>query len=192
VKPRPLILSIKKGEVKTHSRWPLVLIGIGKLIKSTLLVVASFYLLKLIRPEAHDKLEGLLKEWREGPHNEYLYQALNKALAIPVTKLKMLRVGALVYAGLYGVEGVGLLFDKGWAEWMTVITTAGFIPVEAYELWSEASWPKAVLLIANVAILVYLIFRLRWRVQIKHVEKEGAVLKKSGEEKVPVVGAGSA
>jgi uncharacterized membrane protein (DUF2068 family) len=174
VEPKKPILSIKHGEVKRHARWPLVLIGIGKLIKTTLLVVASFYLLKLINPTAHADLESLLKEWREGPHNEYLYKMLEKGLQIPEARLKMLRVGALIYAGLYGIEGVGLLFDKGWAEWITVITTAGFIPVEAYELWTGPTWPKFILIVVNAAILLYLCVRLRWRGQVKRAVKRGA------------------
>ncbi|HVX85175.1 MAG TPA: DUF2127 domain-containing protein [Phycisphaerae bacterium] len=173
MQPKKPILSIRHGEVKRHARWPLVLIGIGKLMKATALVVASFYLLKLINPQAHANLDTLLQEWREGPHNEYLYKALEKGLRIPPGKLKVLRVGALIYAGLYGIEGIGLLFDKGWAEWMTVITTAGFIPVEAYELWTAPTWPKFVLIIVNAAILLYLCVRLRWRGQVKRAAKHG-------------------
>jgi uncharacterized membrane protein (DUF2068 family) len=174
VKPRAPIVSIKRGEEKRHSRWPLILIGIGKLLKAVALIVVSFYILKLIRPEVHEHWEAVLDDWRDDPHNHILFGALQKLLSVTATQLKLLRVGTLVYAGLYGTEGIGLLFDKPWAEWMTVITTAGFIPWELYELFEHATTGKAGLLIFNILALVYLCFRLRWRGQVKRAAKHEA------------------
>jgi len=50
---------------------------------------------------------------------------------------------------------------KHWAEYFTVITTAALIPLELYELARHFSWAKIVVLLVNVAIVVYLIARLR-------------------------------
>jgi uncharacterized membrane protein (DUF2068 family) len=42
-----------------------------------------------------------------------------------------------------------------------VITTAGLVPLEIYELARHFSWPKIIVLVVNVGIVVYLITRLR-------------------------------
>jgi uncharacterized membrane protein (DUF2068 family) len=48
-----------------------------------------------------------------------------------------------------------------WAEWLTVGVTASLIPFEIYELVSHATLGKVLALIANVAIVIYLL-RHRW------------------------------
>jgi uncharacterized membrane protein (DUF2068 family) len=50
---------------------------------------------------------------------------------------------------------------KHWAEYFTVITTAGLVPLEIYELARHFSWAKIAVFVVNVAIVVYLIARLR-------------------------------
>jgi uncharacterized membrane protein (DUF2068 family) len=179
-------VSVKKGEIKSHSRWPLILIGIGKLMKAVLLIGLSFYILHLQRQDVHDYWLSVLEDWRDDPHSHMLYSTLEKVLSVSHDQLRALRIGVLVYAGLYGTEGVGLLFDKPWAEWMTVVTTAGFIPLEIYELFHGPGWGKALLLIFNVAALVYICFRLRWRSQVKKLAREGEAEK--GEVKGAAAG----
>jgi hypothetical protein len=44
-----------------------------------------------------------------------------------------------VYAGLLLTEGLGLLLRKRWAEYLTIITTAGLIPIELYEMSRRAT-----------------------------------------------------
>ena len=167
--PKPIV-SIKHGDVRVHSRWPLILIGIGKILKALGLIIVAFYILRFLNDEGRQYYESILEDWRDDPHNHILYGTLVKILAVPEGTLRGLRIGLLVYAGLYSTEGIGLLFDKPWAEWMTVITTAGFIPLEVYEVLFHPTWVKAGLLIFNILALVYICFRLRWRGQVKKMQ----------------------
>ena len=64
---------------------------------------------------------------------------------------------ALAYALLFGIEGVGLLMGKYWAEWFTVIATASLIPLELYETVQHFGWIKRLALLGNVVIVVYLV-----------------------------------
>lgn len=64
---------------------------------------------------------------------------------------------ALGYAVLFGIEGVGLLMGKYWAEWFTVIATASLIPIELFETLRHFGWLKFAALIGNVAIVAYLV-----------------------------------
>lgn len=73
----------------------------------------------------------------------------------------LIDLGTFVYAALFAVEGVGLWMGKRWAEWLTVITTSLLIPVEIYEIAHKPSWERATLFVINVAIVVYLVLRMR-------------------------------
>jgi len=60
--------------------------------------------------------------------------------------LNLVIVGALAYCILEGVEAVGLWRGRRWAEYLTVVATAGFIPIEsascskAYRRSSSPLW----------------------------------------------------
>jgi hypothetical protein len=65
-----------------------------------------------------------------------------------------------LYALVFLVEGVGLLLVKRWAEWLTVIVTTSFIPLEIWKIVQHTTAPAIVTLALNVAILIYLAVRL--------------------------------
>jgi uncharacterized membrane protein (DUF2068 family) len=82
--------------------------------------------------------------------------------------LKVASVGTFVYAGLLLTEGAGLLLQKGWAEYFTIITTGALVPLEVYELVRHVTAAKIIVLIVNVAIVVYLVVRVRSRSHSHH------------------------
>lgn len=71
--------------------------------------------------------------------------------------LTIVAVGLLLYGLLEAVEGVGLWLAKRWAEYLTVIATAGFLPLEVYELLKTVTVTKIVAFVINVLVVVYLI-----------------------------------
>lgn len=155
---------------KAPHRWPVVLIGIGKLFKSSGLVVVSFILKQMLAPEQHKAIEDWVNNGRLEPHNWFIHSVLGvmeKGLGLHHDTLRILHMGVIIYAGLYLIEGVGLLWDKKWAEWMVVVTTAGFLPFEMYEIFKEVTWQRVLLFVANMVVMGYLIFRLHRLGQIK-------------------------
>jgi uncharacterized membrane protein (DUF2068 family) len=82
---------------------------------------------------------------------------LNKLFAIPKSHLYLLGVAAAVYAAVLVVEAVGLWGAKRWAEYLTVIEVAVFIPYEIYELTRSVTFFKVGALIVNIAIVLYLL-----------------------------------
>ncbi len=75
----------------------------------------------------------------------------------------LVRLGLIVsgYALLEGVEMVGLWKYKRWAEYLTSVAVAAFIPLEVYELSNSVSVLKLVAFIINILVLVYLLFAKR-------------------------------
>jgi len=55
----------------------------------------------------------------------------------------------------------GLLLRKIWADYFIIITTAGLIPLELYEIARHFIAVKVLVLVVNVAIVVYLVVRVR-------------------------------
>lgn len=71
--------------------------------------------------------------------------------------LLVLAMFAGVYAIVSGVEAVGLWLEQRWAEYLTVLTTAGFLPLEIHELMQRITFVRAGAFAVNIVILVYLV-----------------------------------
>ncbi|MCK7626827.1 DUF2127 domain-containing protein [Streptomyces sp. RS10V-4] len=67
----------------------------------------------------------------------------------------------LVYALVEIVEGVGLWRARRWAEYLTVVATAAFLPLEIYELTEKVSWLKIATLVINILAVLYIAFAKR-------------------------------
>ena len=139
----------------------LSLIGLFKLAKAILLIAAGIGALRLL----HKDVAGTVLHWvnvlRVDPDNRFIHRILAKIFRVTPKQLKELSVGTFFYASLLLTEGIGLLLRKHWAEYFTVITTATLLPLEIYELIERLTAAKVAVLVINVAIVVYLIVRLR-------------------------------
>jgi uncharacterized membrane protein (DUF2068 family) len=74
------------------------------------------------------------------------------------------------YSGILLSEGVGLWVGAAWAEYVVVITTGFFVPEEILSMVHNPNLTKAIMIVANAAILVYvvsLVWRKRWRAEPK-------------------------
>ncbi len=67
----------------------------------------------------------------------------------------------LAYALIEIVEGFGLWFAKRWAEYLTVVATAAFLPLEIYELTDKVSGFKIATLVLNVLAVLYILLAKR-------------------------------
>ena len=56
---------------------------------------------------------------------------------------------------------MGLWKERRWAEYLTVVATAGFLPFEIRELFDRVSVFRVGALVVNVVILVYLVWAKR-------------------------------
>lgn len=102
---------------------------------------------------------------------------LQYLFAISITNLYLAGTAIAAYAGLEGVEAVGLWFGKRWAEYLTFVATIVFIPYEIDELIKSITTLKVLAFVINVAIAVYLLyakrlFGLRGGGKIERAERE--------------------
>ncbi|WP_445526237.1 DUF2127 domain-containing protein [Streptomyces cyslabdanicus] len=67
----------------------------------------------------------------------------------------------LAYALVELIEAVGLWYAKRWAEYLTVVATAAFLPLEIYELTEHISAVKITTLALNILAVLYIAFTKR-------------------------------
>jgi uncharacterized membrane protein (DUF2068 family) len=142
-----------------HKRKGLAAIALFKLFKVTVLCIVGGLALALAKSS---RLPALLDAWSNalGDEREWLQRALDKVTSARDSELAIWGFGSLAYALVFSVEGVGLWFEKTWAEYLTVIVTLSFIPFEVYELVQGFNVGKVLGLAINLVILVYLVVRL--------------------------------
>ncbi len=63
------------------------------------------------------------------------------------------------YGGLQVVEGIGLWGGWRWAEYLAVVATSAFVPLEVYELVHKVTVLKGVALLVNLIAVAYLVYK---------------------------------
>jgi len=139
----------------------LLLIAFFKLFKGVLLIAVGIGAPRLLHRNVADTVLGWVNILRVDPDNRFIHGALSRVLSISPKQLTETSIGTFIYAGLLLTEGTGLLLRKRWAEYFTIITTGGLVPLEIYELSRHVSVAKIVVLIVNAAIVGYLVIRVR-------------------------------
>ena len=97
---------------------------------------------------------------RFDPNDRLIHGVIASISGLDARRLHELSLGTFMYAAVFLVEGTGLLLRKHWAEYLTTLMTASFIPFEIYELWHRPSTMKGGAIALNTLIVVYLAQRL--------------------------------
>jgi uncharacterized membrane protein (DUF2068 family) len=149
--------------VKHQSSFILILIGLFKLLKAALLIAVGVGAIKLLHKDLAETVRHWVQVLGVDADNKYVHGILVRIFRVTPKQLRELSVGTFLYAGLFLTEGLGLLFQKHWAEYFTIVTTGLFIPLELYELARHFTITKLVVTVVNVLIVWYLVARVRSR-----------------------------
>jgi uncharacterized membrane protein (DUF2068 family) len=143
-----------------HDRF-LQLIAIFKFLKAILFILAALGAFGLMQ----EGIGNRAREWGAalafGSGQRIVRHIVMQILALSRSKIAALGVVALVYAALFLTEGIGLWRERRWAEYLTVIITGSLIPVEIYEIAHHLTLLRIATFIVNIAVVIYLIVRLR-------------------------------
>ena len=151
----------RKPPPRHRHHFGLGLIAIFKLIKGTLLLAATIGVLELLSHDASASVEHWIMVLRMDPDNKYIHRLLERLANLDPRDLRAVSAGSFFYSALLLIEGVGLWFEKRWAEYLTVMATSSFIPLEIYELAKRLSTIKFLVLGINLVIVWYLVRTLR-------------------------------
>ena len=126
---------------KHASSQAMVLVGIFELFKALLFLAAAFGLLRMLHKDTGVELGKLLHAFRINGDQSFVKSLLLKANLIEDPQKRVFGALAGAYAVLHGIEGVGLMLRKKWAEYFTVIASSLAIPYEIYELFHRTAHP---------------------------------------------------
>ncbi|MEO8218178.1 MAG: DUF2127 domain-containing protein [Acidobacteriota bacterium] len=146
---------------KKHRDRILAAIALFKFVKSALLLAGALSAWQLIDPHSANEVKRWLLQLPSG-----LEQSLGDRLLAWLTStssedLRIIGLVLLGYATLFTTEGTGLWLQKRWAEYLTLVATASFLPFEIYEIVKVASFVRIAVLVANIAVIGYLIWKVR-------------------------------
>ena len=132
--------------------------------------------------------EHVFTEWAEDIQKQLLLTPTRNIIVTLIDNV-ILRFGGLsvraeviigsaaaAYGALDLFEGVGLVLRRRWAEYLVLVATVAFLPLEVDELIKHATIVKAGAFLLNVVIAAYLIWRKRL-----FLERAGDLSGESGE-----------
>jgi uncharacterized membrane protein (DUF2068 family) len=151
----------KMGKSRYQS-W-LVVIGALKLLKGVLFVAMGFALLRMLHRDFYMVALRVVEALRLDPERIAISKLLEKATQLNVHRLKQLSALIFAYASLDFIEGTGLVLEKKWAEYVTLIVTAAFLPLEAIKLMHHPNRWTFLLTLINVLVVAYLAWLVRWQ-----------------------------
>jgi uncharacterized membrane protein (DUF2068 family) len=108
-----------------------------------------------------DQLDSIASQSGRASSRTFLDTGVGHVLGLHRSTITVLAVTATVYAVVEGVEAVGLWLEQRWAEYLTVIATAGFLPFEVHELVTRVTAFRLGAFVVNVALVIFLLWSKR-------------------------------
>lgn len=114
-----------------------------------------------LKHQASDLIGRVTGDTGQGATQGIIDRELQRILHLSKGTLVILIATACAYCIVEGVEAVGLWKEQRWAEYLTAVATAGFLPFEIKELIDKQTFLRVTALVVNLAILVWLLWRKR-------------------------------
>jgi uncharacterized membrane protein (DUF2068 family) len=146
---------------RAHHDKGLLLIGCFKLVEAAFFVAVGMGVLHFLHRDLGDAVLRWTTKLRMDPEGRLVNILLDHVDSITEHRLKQIGVATFLYAAIRVTEGVGLVLEKVWAEYLTVGVTAAFLPWELYEIVREVDAIRVGLFVINLAVLAYLVWQLR-------------------------------
>lgn len=131
------------------------------MLKSIFFFCIGLGALHLLHKDIGDEAMRLATALRFDPEGRFVSLMLAKVDLIDVHRLREIGFGTFTYSALALTEGVGLMLEKVWAEYLTLSLTVMFLPWELWELIRDPTMMRLGLLAANLAVLGYLLWLLK-------------------------------
>ena len=139
----------------------LTCIAVERSLRALILVSIGLVLLTHSHTNWGGAIADLARDSGFDPSSSGLQRIISRASAITPARYSLYGAVALAYGVLEGVEGYGLWTRKRWGEYLTIFATSLFFIPEVWEIVTKPTVLKAGALLINVAIVAYLVVRLR-------------------------------
>ena len=151
------------GGVRVARRRDRGLVAIGgfKLVEAAFFFLVGVGAIHYIHRDLGDAATRLAMRLRVDPDGRVVLWVVDHLDEITARRLRQIGIATIFYAGLRVTEGLGLLMEKVWAEYLTVAMTVAFLPWEIYEIHRRPDWIRVCLLLVNLVVIAYLVWGLR-------------------------------
>ena len=127
-----------------------------KAAKALLLTALGCALLLAIHHDPVDLVVRLAQAVQLSHTSRLFERMLRFAVRVTPREEMVAALTAFGYAVLMTAEGVGLYLRRSWARWFTIGATSSLMPIELYEILREPRVLRLLVLVLNLAVVVYL------------------------------------
>ena len=152
----------------TTSRTVVKSVAIFEAIKGAVVLLGGFGLLSLLHRNIRVIAEALIGRLHLNPTHGFANSFIEAASRVTDARLWMIAGMGFVYGIFRLIEGYGLWFGKGWAEWLAVVSGGIYLPLEIYELVEKFTWVRLSALTINVIVVT-----LMTRVLLRNMKRRG-------------------
>lgn len=142
-------------------------------MQAALFVLLGIGALKLLHRDLLDIAERFILAMRFNPESHFVNLVLEKVAMIDPHRLRQISAAIFGVAALDAIEGAGLVLEKAWAEYVTLVLTASFLPWEGFEILRHVTWIKVSLIVINIAVVLYLLFYVKMRMRERRERDAG-------------------
>jgi uncharacterized membrane protein (DUF2068 family) len=160
-----------------HKDPGLLVIAVWKLFRGTVLLVVSLWALAALHDNDpsgthHPFVQWCIHHLHAAGNHRFIHRFLVAHGVMRERNLQLLCIVAGLYSLKLFVEGIGLWFEKLWAQYLTIIFTSALLPVAIYELTRHITVPRIAALEVNLLVVAYLGYRLRQRHKSKAASQD--------------------
>ncbi|WP_432459451.1 DUF2127 domain-containing protein [Agarivorans sp. QJM3NY_25] len=141
------MLKIKKG---------LRAVAMLEACKGSLSFIVALGLFQLAGENLQQVLLRLLEHLHFNPASHFASILLHDASLVTEQNLHLVLIGSLVYTMVRFIEAYGLWHGFVWTEWFALLSGAIYLPFEIYELLTQQNLLSVVVLLLNLAIVLYM------------------------------------
>jgi len=138
-------------------------IAAERALRATVLLAAGIVLVTHPHADWAGEVARLAERLGLDPKDNWIRRIIFDVRRIRAHQDLVFGVIALAYGALESVESYGLWTRRRWGEWLTVVATSLLLVPEIWELAKSASALKLGALLVNLAVVAYLLWRLRLR-----------------------------
>jgi uncharacterized membrane protein (DUF2068 family) len=132
-------------------------VAVFEAAKGVTALLLSVILLTVRHKDIQEIARQMLAAVHVNPDRRFYHDIMQAAGKVTSHGIWLFVFGVVVYAIVRFVEAGGLWREREWAEWFALLSGAMYLPWEIYELVRHANIWKWLVLLANVAIVLYLL-----------------------------------
>ncbi len=164
-------IQLRASGKRSHRDRGIVAIGVFKLLQGVLFILLGIGAIRLLHKDLMQVAEHFILAMRFDPEGRFVNLVMDKVALIDPHRLKQISAAIFAVASLDLIEGTGLVLEQAWAEYVTLILTASFLPWEFFEALRRATWIRGGLLVINLIVVIYLVYYVQARMRERRLRR---------------------